>query len=202
MTLLAIRTEIQSTVRRDDIDTIVDDQINAAIQHLSTRWDLPPLQAVSTVDTVSGEPSILLPGNCFAIFYVRENTSTKGLLKDASWSEYLKSDRVGTGTPGQWTRYNQLLYIFGAVANGAYEIEMSWWRRHPLLVADADEHLLMVEWEEGIRLLATEYTFVKLNEHQKAAASRERFTAYLEGRGLGAHTERGFKENAGFDFGS
>ena len=202
MTLLAIRTELQSTVKRTDMDTILDDQINAAIQHLSTRWKLPPLQMVSTVDTVDTEPSILLPSNCFAIFYIRENTSKKGLLKDAAWPEYLQSDRTGTGTPGRWTRYNQLLYVFGSVPNGVYKLEMSWWKRHPLLTADADEHLLMIEWEEAIRLLATEYAFVKLNEHQKAAASRERLTAYLEGRGLGAHTERGHKQNAGFNFGS
>ena len=202
MTLLAIRTEVESTIARTDKSDMVDDQINSAIYHLGTRWKFPPLQMVSTVNTVDTEASILLPESVFAIFYIRENTSAKSTLRDASWEEYLQSDRTGTGTPGRWTRYNQLLYVFDNVPNGVYELEMSWWKRHPELTSDTDEHLLMSEWEQAIRLLATEYAFVKINEHQKAAASRERFNQYMEGRGLGAHTERGHKQNAGFNFGA
>jgi hypothetical protein len=202
MTLLAIRTELQETTGREDKNAMLDEQINAAIYHLGTRWKFPPLQSVSTVNTVDGEPSILLPTNVFAIFYIRENTSAKSTLQDGSWEEYLQSDRTGTGTPGKWCRYNQLLYIFNDVPDGVYEIEMSWWKRHPKLSSDTDEHLLMSEWEEAIRLLATEYAFTKLNEYQKAAASRERFNQYMMGRGLGDHTERGYKQNAGFNFGS
>lgn len=203
MTLLAIRTEVEETTGRDDKSSMMNEQINAAIFHLSTRWKFPPLQAVSTVSTVSGEPSILLPLNCFAIFYVRDNTSAKSTLTDSSWEQYLQADRStsGAGTPGQWCRYNQLLYLFNGIPDGVYEIEISWWKRHPVLSADTDDHLLMAEWEEGIRLLATEYAFTKLNEYQKAAASRERFNQYMAGRGMGDHTERGYKQNAGFNFG-
>ncbi len=203
MTLLAIRTEIQEVSGRTDKDTIIDDCINAAAVHLGTRYKHPPLQMTSTMSTVDGDATYLLPDNCFSIFYVRESTTMKTVLEDATIEDYQKESRDSTytGTPSKWARYNQLLYIFSPPPNGVYEIEMNWWKRHPALSADADEHLYFTEWEQALRLMSAEYFFVKMNEHQKAATVRSAFDRYLQGRGLGKDTERGYKHNAGFSFG-
>ncbi len=205
MTLSTIRTEIRSNVKRTDIDTIIDDQINAALSHIGTRWELPPLITTATTPTSDGVATYLLPSDLFAVLGVRENTVKKTKLEDSTVLEYQRRDRTATaGLPGKWARSNDLLYIFDQIPNdndgSNYEIEVLYWKRHPQLTNDADRHLLTAEWESMIRLFATSLTFAKLNEFEKAKASLEMFNAYLEGRGTGKHTERSHAQDAFFNF--
>ena len=186
MSLKAIRDQIIVEIGgRTDFNSVIDDQINFALQELATMYDFQELEASATTPTASGQSAYLLPSDLYVLWSVKEETAlNKPLERKDIQLGFDNVDETKTGTPHFYGVYNRQLIIFNMVPddNGGsnYSIRIRYWKRHPKLLVDADEMLLPFEWERGLRLKATAMVFGILDQEEKQAAKQAEFDRWVQ----------------------
>ena len=185
MTLLTIRTQIITEIGgRTDLDSVIDDQINYALQELTTMFEFEQLQGDSTTTTTKDQAEYLLPTDLYVLWSVREETKRKGLLEKKPWKTYRNVDTSTSGSPNWYTQYNRKLVLFNAVpddnATDNYKVRILYWQTHPALANDADAVTTPAEWERGLRLKATSFMFTILDMDAKADAKNAEFDRWVQ----------------------
>ena len=184
MTLLTIRTQIITEIGgRTDLDSVIDDQVNYALQELTTMFEFEQLQGDSTTTTTADQAEYLLPTDLYVLWSVREESVKKGLLELKDWQTYRNVDTGTSGKPNWYTQYNRKLILFNSVpddnATDNYTIRILYWQTHAALSADADNVTTPAEWERGLRLKATSFMFTILDMDEKAAAKSAEFDRWV-----------------------
>lgn len=198
-----IRTEIGG---RTDLDSVIADQINFAIQETCTFHEFKELQISATAPTNEGQTEYLLPSDLYILHSVKEETVLNRRLIYKDYHSYDETDETITGVPRFYTERNNVLFIFGPAPddnNGSnYLLKISYWKRHPNLVLSSDALLTPVEWERIIRLRATAYMFTVLDQDEKAAAKHAEADRTLGRIRLPIPTQKERAFSAGLNFGN
>lgn len=185
MTLLTIRTDIITAIGgRSDISSLIDDQINYAVQELATMYEFIELEATATTTTTASQSAYLLPANLYVLWSVKEETRrNKPLeLKDIRLG-FDNVDETKTGVPSFYAQYNKSLILFGMVpdnnAGSNYSIRIRYWKKHATMVNDSDALTLPLEWERGVRLKAQAFVFGMLDMEEKQKMKQDEFDRWL-----------------------
>lgn len=181
-TLLAIRTQIITEIGgRTDVNTVINDQINYAIQELATMYEFPELQTSATCSTQAGQYQYLLPSDYYGLIGVYDETNDVELTHDNKWSfEMLDESETDTNGPRSYATFNKRLYVWNAVpADSSITLRIDYWAKHGELSSDTDAVTLPREWYRGIRLKASSFVFQILDMDEKAAARQAEFDRWL-----------------------
>lgn len=184
MTLATIRTQIQTEIGgRTDQNTLIDDSINFAYEEIATTLEIKELQKTAYTTTVDEQYQYLLPSDCYAVFWVKNETDND-LLEEATMRQFDELDETDTGTPTKWARWGEnSLFIFDSVPNDNdgdnYVIKIRYWIRVTRLSVDGDDHLLPNEFEHGVRLLAAANVHLSLNDLERSALRNQDYQRWL-----------------------
>ena len=185
MTLLTIRTEIITSVGgRTDIDDLIDDQINYAVQELASMFEFEELEANATTTTVNAQSSYVLPTDLYVLWSDKEETRrNKPLERKDIRLGFDNVDETKTGTPHFYSQYNRALILFGMVPDdndsSNYLIRIRYWQKPSVMSNDGDELILPQEWERGVRLKAASFTFGLLDMEEKQQMKQAEFDRWL-----------------------
>lgn len=184
MALIDIREQIRlETGGRTDIDAIIDDQVNFALQEFATMFEFDELWGNATTTTTSGVSHYLLPSDLYVLWLVKEETRLNRELEQKDIRLFDSVDETKTGLPHFFSQYNRQLILFNMVpddnAGSNYSIRIRYWKRHPQLAQDNDAMVLPYEWERGVRLKATAYTFTILDMDEKAAGKQQELDRWM-----------------------
>lgn len=184
MALSNIRTQIRTEIGgRTDLNSVIDDQINFAIDEISMLYEFDELWANKTTTTTSGQSAYLLPSDLYVLWSVKEETKLNMELEYKDIRQFDRMDESKTGIPHHYTQYNRQLILFNMVpdnnAGSNYSIRIRYWMKHPNLVQDADTMILPSEWERGVRLQASAFMFGILDMDDKAAAKNQELDRWM-----------------------
>jgi hypothetical protein len=182
-TLLAARTQVKTEIgERSDVDDLIDDQYNYAIQELCTMYEHPVLQKSATMTTTANEYFYLLPSDYHGIKGVYDETNDREIIQAPKWSfeSVNESTETGENGPRTYAIYNRRLFLWNQIPSvSTISIRIDYWARHGELSADGDATLLPLLWHRGARLKATAFTMRILNMDDKAAAREQEFDRWL-----------------------
>jgi hypothetical protein len=184
MALSDIRTQVRIEIGgRQDMDSVIDDQINYALQEFCTMYEFEELQGNATTTTTSGQHTYLLPSDLYVLWYVKEETQNNRQLERKDYNSFHQRDETELGTPSSYAVYAKQLLLFDQVPddNGGsnYSIRILYWKNHAKLVVDGDAPVTPLEWERGIRMKATAFMFNILDMDEKAAAKQQELDRWL-----------------------
>ena len=207
MTLLTIRTEIITAIGgRVDVNDLIDDQINFAVEELATMYEFEELETTSTTTTTSGQFEYNLPSDLYVLWNVKEETRrNKPLERKDIRLGFDNVDETKLGVPHFYTTFGKSLILFGMVPDdndsSNYLIRIRYWKKHARLSADADALVLPNEWERGVRLKAGAFVFGMLDMDDKQAKKQQEFDRWLGRiklpRGANAEKSKGSRMNFG-----
>jgi hypothetical protein len=180
MSLLTIRNQIITEIGgRDDLDDVIDDQVNYALQEISTMYNFEELETSSTMSCVDGEASYLMPSDLYVLWTVKDETDNNPLERK-EYTTFDKMDETTTGTPKWYATFNKSLILFNKVPDDSTRtIRIRYWARHGTLADDADTITLPLEWERGVRLKSSCFVFGILDMDEKQAAKQAEFDRWL-----------------------
>jgi hypothetical protein len=189
MSLATIRTQIQTEIGgRTDVDTVIDDQVNFAVEEIAAMYPWLEFNQSATTPTADGQFEYLLPTDLFVLWSVKEETSLNRRLEQKEIFSFDDFDETKTGTPGNWSQWGNSLIIFNAVPDdndgSNYSLRIRYWKIPTDLSADGDEHLLASRLERGVRLKATAFTMNILNMEEKAQVREKEFSRWVQSLGL------------------
>lgn len=176
-----IITEIGS---RTDMNTIIDNQINFAVQEIGTNYPFLELNETATTTTVSGQFEYALPTDCFTLWSVKEETKLNRLLTFKDYKEFDMQDESKTGQPTAWTLWKKSVLVFNQVPDdndsSNYSIRLRYWRLSSTLSNNTDVIDLPARMERGIRLKATGFVFGILQQPEKQTTAEQAYAAWLQ----------------------
>lgn len=180
MALSDIRTQIRIEIGgRLDLDDVIDDQVNFAVQEICTMYDFEELHGEATATTSNLQAHYRLPSDCYALWSVKEETVLNKELERKDIRAFHEYDETQTGVPHAFATYAKRLVLFNQVPDtnsGAnYTIRIRYWKKHASLVLDADSLVIPFEWERGVRLKATGFMFSILDMDDKATQKQTEF---------------------------
>jgi len=182
MTLATIRTQIQTEIGgRTDQNTLIDDNINFAYEEIATTLEIKELQKTAYTTTVDEQYQYLLPSDCYAVFWVKDETNND-ILEEVTMRQFDDLDESETGAaPTKWARWGEnSIFIFDPVPDdNTPVIKIRYWVRVTRLSADGDNHLLPNEFEHGIRLLAASNVHLALNDLERSALRTQDYQRWL-----------------------
>lgn len=181
MSLSTARTQIQIELgNRTDVNSLIDDQYNYAIQEIATMYEFPVLQLSATTPVVINEYSYLLPTLFYSVIGVYDETNDRELEHYNKW-DFEQTDETQTGPiPANFAIYNALLYIWNKVPDGtATTLRLDYWSKQGELVYDGDAHVLPYEWERGIRLKTSSFVHRVLDMDTKADQKEAEFDRWV-----------------------
>lgn len=185
MSLTTARTQMQIELgNRTDVNDLIDDQYNYAIQEISTMYEFPVLQLSATCPLVDGEYTYLLPSAFYSIIGVYDETSNIELDHQNKW-DFEQTDETDTGPAGPriYAIYNDLLYLWAKVPDSDAEsdvtMRLDYWSKSSEITTDAGTHLLPYEWERGIRLKQASFVFRILDMDAKADSREQEFDRWV-----------------------
>lgn len=207
MSLLTIRTQIETELGgRSDQTTMLNAQINFAIEELATMFPFLELAQSATTTTADTQFEYLLPTDLYALWSVKEETLRNGLLEQKDIKNFDMIDETVTGSPSNWAQWGNSLILFNSVpdTNGGsqYLIRIRYWRMVSDLTAEGDNHLLPDSWERGIRLKATAFAMRILNMEEKADSRQQEFDRWLSRIKIPQSIAKQESKNARADMGS
>ena len=207
MTLLTIRTEIITAIGgRTDVSGLIDDQINFAVQELSSMFEFEELEANATTTTADAQSSYLLPSDLYVLWSVKEETKrNKPLLRKDVRLGFDNVDETKTGVPHLYSQYNRALLIFGQVpdtnAGSNYLLRIRYWQKPAVMANDSDNLILPQEWERGVRLKSAAFVFGLLDMNEKEGAKQQEFDRWLSRIKLPKGAAKEKAKAAGANFG-
>lgn len=185
MSLSTARTQIQIELgNRTDVNNLIDDQYNYAVQEISTMYEFPVLQMSATCPLREDEYTYLLPGLFYSVIGVYDDTNDIEVDHLNKW-DFEQTDETNTGPAGprNFALYNNLLYLWNKVpdSTAASDVTMrlDYWAKSGEMTTDAGTHLLPYEWERGIRLKATAFVFRILDMDEKASMREQEFDRWV-----------------------
>lgn len=185
MTLATARTQLQIELgNRTDVDDLLDDQYNYAIQEIASMYEFPELQKSATCPLRDGVYAYLLPAEYYAVIGVYDETNDIELDHQNKW-DFEQTDEAKTGPngPRAYALYNSQLYLWNTVPDSTaasdITIRLDYWASQPKLTASSGSHVLPEEWERGIRLKAAAFAFLILNMEEKAGMRGQEFERWV-----------------------
>ena len=194
-TLLEVRTDVKFMVgNRNGIDSQIDDNINMAVREFALSIRPQELWASTTFTTVDATAEYAFSAmstpvtDLMAVMFIRDNTDDVP-VKRGGLSDYL-NNKIDTtkatnlGDPNRWTRFANTLVLYSKIPNStARTMRMIYLQRPAALSADTDTFPLNAEWEQPVKLLASAYTWLDLNNAEKAQLkfqAYDRFVATID----------------------
>ena len=177
-TLASARAHMKIAVgNRTDIDTVLNDHYNDAVQELCTMYSVKELEKSATTPTVADEWVYLLPADYYGVIGVYDETHDREIIQDPKWTFETRSEsETGESGPRNYAIYNRRLYLFNPIPSvDTITIRIDYSARHAELVLDADAIDLPLDWERGLRLKALAFTFDTLDILDRAAAKHAEF---------------------------
>ena len=181
MTLATARTQMQIALgNRTDVNDLIDDQYNFAIQEVATMYEFPELKATETIAMADGDFDYSLAADFYAPIGVFDETNDRELNILNKW-DFEQTDETDTGPiPHNCAFYANVLYIWSKVPDGTTtSIRVDYWKRISELTQDGDVHGLPYEWERGIRLKQAAFVFDLLGMEEKSGAKTQEFDRWL-----------------------
>jgi hypothetical protein len=205
MSLLSIRNQVKVEIGgREDIDTVIDDQINFAVQEFGTMYPFLELNETATTPSVSGQFEYPLPTDLFSLWTVKEETKLNSRLVHKDIKSFDDIDETKTGTPHNWSQWKNSLIIFNSVPddNGGsnYSIRIRYWKLADTMSNNTDALELPARMERGIRLKATAYTMGILNMEEKQQVKEQELQRWLSTMQVPESVTRTEANRAGADF--
>lgn len=191
-TLTAIRTEITTALGgRSDLTTLINDQINYAVQEIATMFRFREMNQSATFSTVDGTYVYALPSDFYSIIGVYDETNDHELDHQKKW-HFESIDETDTGErPNYFALFNTNLYIWNSIPGSTVlTMRLDYQIKHALLVNDNDATLFPNEWNRGVRLLSLTNVLRALGERE---AARDNDEVYV--RWLGMHETPGEEED-------
>jgi hypothetical protein len=173
---------------RTSIDSQIDDNINLAIREIALTAKPQELWVSTTFTTSDATAEYAFSGmstpvtDLAAVLFVRDNTKDVP-LKRGSLSGYLNqkiSASPPTGEPNYWTRFGNTLVLYSEIPDGTSRtMRMLYLQRPAALSGDTDTFPLNAEWEQPAKLLASAYTWLDLNNVEKAQLKMQAYDRYM-----------------------
>jgi hypothetical protein len=207
MTLSTIRNQIIASIGgRTDVNDLIDDQINFALDELTTMFEFEELEGNATTTTSDGQSEYSLPSDLYVLWSVKEETKrNKPLEYKQIRLGYDNIDETKTGVPTMYSVYAKTLTVYGMVpddnAGSDYTLRIRYWKIQARLSNDADNHVLPQHWERGVRLKATAFVMDELDMIEKAAAKHAEFDRWLGRIKLPKGAEKEKAKNSRMNFG-
>lgn len=182
--LSSVRSQLQTELGgRTDINSVLDDQYNFALQELCTMWQLKELEKSATFSTSDGVYQYALPGDFHGIIGVYDETNDREVHQRPK-HQFEMTDETdtdsGSGGPLHYTIYNQTIIVWGPVPGStAVTLRIDYWAEHPKLSDDADASLIPFSWERGARLKASAYVHRILKMDEYAVERENAFQTWL-----------------------
>jgi hypothetical protein len=184
-----IRTDVKFMLgNRVGIDGQIDDNINMAIREIALTAKPQELWTFTTFTTSDATAEYAFSSmstpvtDLMAVLFVRDNTKDVA-LKRGGISDYLNqknSNSPPTGNPNRWTRFANTLVLYSEIPDATSRtMRMLYLQRPAALSADSDTFPLNVEWEQPAKLLASAYTWLDLNNAEKAALKFQAYDRYM-----------------------
>jgi hypothetical protein len=201
-TLATIRTRVKFQLGgRSNIDTRIDDNINAAIyqlimemkpQEMQTEVILKPNTSTATAEyafndstaTVWATGQDTATTDVLAILMVRDDTDdveiTRGGLVDYNRARQDTTTASNTGKPRRWTRRANTLILYDKLPDtSARTLTVTYLKRPTELSADADTFPLNREWEKPAEYLTTAICWQDLNRPDLSGAGMQAYRDFL-----------------------
>jgi len=176
-----------------DIDSFVDDWVNAAYRSLTSRnkfyglkmpkdFKFPELETSSNTVTQTGIPYVIKPTNCITVTTVFDETN-KRKLDFEHFKDYIeKTDRSTTASrdkPIKWIPYENKVFVY-PTPDGAYTLT-TYYRKRPVEM-DSDNPTTAIgsEWDEPILMLATIFGLMKMKQYDEAAVWKQEFLMTIQ----------------------
>jgi len=169
---------------RTDVNDLIDDQYNYAIQEIATMYEFPILQLSATCPLVENEYEYLLPSAFYAVHGVYDETNNMEINHLNKW-DFEQTDETQTGPDGprDYAIYNNLLYLWNKVPDSTavtnVAMRLDYWASQSELTEDAAAHVLPFEWERGIRLKMASFVFRILDMDEKADSREREFDRWV-----------------------
>ena len=190
-TFAVFQTDLKFVLgNRDDLDSYVDDWVNAAYLTLTTKRSykgqlirFPELEIKYEVNISDGTKTIPISGltRPLHIISVWDGTSDKK-LDNISFIEFLdttgREDANAEGAPTQWTRSGSSIHLL-PVSDGSYAMDV-YYRQKPALLTGTNTTAIGDEWDEPISLLAATQSFMRMGEFDKAKVFRTEFDEIMD----------------------
>lgn len=176
MQLSEIRTMLRRRVGNPTsgqaTDSFLDQIINIAYRDVANRFRFHQSRLLFSFSTVVGTQSYDLPSDCRVLLRVRNTTQNyEGKLEKLGDRRVAEiTDEETDGTPTQYARYNNKLYLY-PTPDQIYTLEIYYKQELTDLAADADIPVIPTSWHYGIVLLARFYYFDDQGETAKAIAA-------------------------------
>jgi hypothetical protein len=182
--------------QRTDLDSYLDDWVNAAYIDLCTRnrfweskfggaFDFPELHVVDDSQaTADGYAYVNTPSG---VLYVEQihDTTNDFILRGISWREYVEKTGRATaaseGKPKKWVRYGERIYL-NPTPDSAYNLDISFRKVPAKMVNDSDVTDIGTEWDEVILKLAVIQSLMRLKEYEWAEIERKEWINLVSDR--------------------
>lgn len=190
-TLLQVRDDVKFMLgNRAGIDSQVDDNINLAVREIALTIKPQELWVSTTFTTSNATAEYAFSGmstpvtDLMAILFVRDNTKDvivkRGGLYDYMNQRHDTSNSSSLGDPNRWTRFANTLVLYSLIPDSTSRtMRMIYLQRPAALSADTDTFPLNAEWEQPAKLLAAAYTWLDLNNAEKATQKMAAYDRYL-----------------------
>lgn len=184
-TRLAIQTQIIEEIGgRTDVNSIIQDQINFAVQEISTMYEHQELKTSATWPTEADTAEYTIStiaSDYYAPVGVYDETNDRELEHNEKW-HYEEEDETNTGTggPTQYAIYGDSIFIWDQIPeDDSITMRLDYWKYHPELTLDTSEILFGLDWNRGVRLLASAYVHRILDMDEKANARQAEFDRWI-----------------------
>lgn len=201
-TLATIRTRVKFQLGgRSNIDTRIDDNINAAIyqlimemkpQEMMTEVILKPNTSTATAEYAFNDSTATVWGNgqdtatedILAIRMVRDDTDDVEILRGGlvayNRANQDTTDSSNTGKPRKWTRRANTLILYDKLPDTSTRtLTVTYLKRPTELSTDSDTFPLNREWEKPTEYLATAICWQDLNNPGMAGARMQAYRDFL-----------------------
>jgi hypothetical protein len=176
---------------RNGIDDQIDDNINMAVREIALTAKPQELWLSTTFTTSDGTAEYAFASmstpvtDLMAILLVRDNTDDVPLTRGGLSSYFNQkldstNDASTKGDPSRWTRFGNSLVLYSYIPDSTSRtMRMLYLQRPAALSADADTFPLNAEWEQPAKLLAAAYTWLDLNNSEKATLKFQAYDRYM-----------------------
>lgn len=206
-------SEFQSDLKfelgqRTDLDSYLDDWVNAAYIDFCTRDKFWELKASVTFDfpelhviddsraTADGTAYVITPTDCLYIEQVHDVTNDS-ILRNVTWREYVeytgRATAASENKPKKWVRYGGRIYLY-PTPDAVYSLDISYRKRPAKMINASDVTEIGTEWDEDILKLAVIQSLMRLKDFEKADIERKAWVTSIASRiGIYSRDERARK---------
>ncbi len=155
-----LRSMIGGPSTTDVPNTWLDARLNEAHKEIAIKFKFHNGRNLVTFSTVAAQAKYNNPGDCYAMFSIRDNTNGKPLTR-IGYSKYAHRDDSlvspqPNGKPEKWIRYRNF-FIMIPTPDDIYVNEMFYATAPPDMVNPTDTPIVPEPWHIGICRLARVY---------------------------------------------